>query len=117
FSDLRCAHAKSRRGPRPRSRVGLFLPDQRFHNQLRIVLRRGAKRENYVGQTQREYTKIHHRIRRYNCCTTHFCQSPRLVSREQSRSRSFTISTNSTAAFLASSSSRGRAIFHHRANA
>ena len=43
FPHLRRAHAQSRRGHHACARVGLFLSDQRFHNQLRIVLRCSAQ--------------------------------------------------------------------------
>ena len=32
--------------------VGLFLPDQRFDHELRLVLRRGAQRKNHLGQAR-----------------------------------------------------------------
>ena len=43
FPHLRCADAKSGRGQHACAGMGLFLPDQRFHDELRIVLRRSAQ--------------------------------------------------------------------------
>ena len=43
FSHLRGPHASPGSAPRKRSPVGLFLPDQRFHHQLRLLFRRRAQ--------------------------------------------------------------------------
>jgi len=81
FSDLCCAYVESGRRPRNRAGMGLLLPDQRLHNQLRVVLRRGAKREDYVGETQRRYSEVHHRIGRNDCRAADFRKGSRLVMR------------------------------------
>ena len=44
-------------------RVGLLLPDQRFDDELRLVLGRGAEREDHVGQAVGGHAEVHHRIR------------------------------------------------------
>ena len=43
FPHLRCAHVESGRGQHARARVGVFLPNQRFHHQFRLILRCGAE--------------------------------------------------------------------------
>src|SRR5215208_3341053 len=38
FSNLRCADVESGRGQHARARVGIFLSNQRFHHQFRLIL-------------------------------------------------------------------------------
>ena len=64
LSHLRGAHAAPGPAARERAAVGLLLPDQRLDDQLRIVLGRGAQRENHVGQAGRKDAQVHHRVRR-----------------------------------------------------
>ena len=48
--DLRGAHAASGSAAHRSAAVGLLLPDQRFDHVVRVVLRRGAQREDHVGE-------------------------------------------------------------------
>ena len=50
--------------------VGLFLPDFRLDDQLRLVLGGGAEREDYVGQAGRRHAEIHYRVGRDDCGST-----------------------------------------------
>jgi deoxyhypusine synthase len=67
FSDLRRADATPGSAPHGRAALGLFQPDQRFDDELRQLFRRGAKRENHLGQTRRVHPKIRDRKRCDNC--------------------------------------------------
>jgi hypothetical protein len=60
--------------------VGLFLPNQRLDNELRIILRSGAEREDHVGQAQRRDSEIHHRVGRNDCGAADFRKDSRLVT-------------------------------------
>ena len=37
----------------------LFLSDQRFHDLLRFLFRRGSQRKNYLGQTRYSYSQVY----------------------------------------------------------
>src|SRR4029077_16704271 len=60
--------------------MGLLLPDQRLDHQLRVVLRRGAQREDHLGETQRRDSEIHHRVGRNDCGAADFRKDSRLVT-------------------------------------
>ena len=47
-----------------RSGLGIFLPDLRLDDQLRLVFRRGAERKDHLGQTRSDDAEIHRRIGR-----------------------------------------------------
>ena len=49
-------HQDLQRDERPA--VGLLLPDQRLDDELRLVLRRRAERENHLGQTRRRHAQV-----------------------------------------------------------
>ena len=80
LSDLRRADAASGFAAHQRAALGLLLPDQRFHHELRQLFRRGAERKNHLGQARREDAEIHHRIRRHHCRAADFRPRPRLVN-------------------------------------
>jgi deoxyhypusine synthase len=58
--------ADARAGPADKGRaaVGLLLPDQRLDDQLRLLLGRGAKREDHLGQAVGGHAQVHHRVGR-----------------------------------------------------
>ena len=60
--------------------VGLLLPDQRLHHQLRQLFRRGAQREDHLGQAGRRHAQVHHRKRRHHRGTPGFCLGAGTVS-------------------------------------
>ena len=60
--DLRGAHAAPGSAARQCAAVGLLLPDQRFDDQLWLLLGRGAQREDHLGQAGREDAEVHHRV-------------------------------------------------------
>ena len=79
FPDLRGAHAAPGFAARACAAVGLLLPDFRFDHELRVVLGRGAEREDYVGQTGREDAEVHYRERRKHCGAAGVCVCAGLV--------------------------------------
>src|SRR5690606_30395964 len=42
--------------------LGLLLPDQRFDDELRLLLGRDAEREDHLGQARRRHPEVHHRV-------------------------------------------------------
>ena len=57
-------HQDLQRDGRPA--LGLLLPDQRLDDELRLVLRRRAEREDHLGQARRRHAEVHHRVRRHD---------------------------------------------------
>src|SRR6185436_11749402 len=47
-----------------RPALGLLLPDQRLHHQLRLLLRRRPEREDHLGQARRRHAVARDRVRR-----------------------------------------------------
>jgi deoxyhypusine synthase len=68
-------------GPAPRnSGLGLFLPDQRFDHQLRLLFRRRAQRKNHVGQAGSRHAAFRDRVRRDHCGALDVRNHSRLVT-------------------------------------
>ena len=59
----------------------LLLPDQRFDDELRLVLGRGAEREDHVGQAGGRHAQVHHRVGRDDRRAADLRARPRLVNR------------------------------------
>src|ERR1700724_3533893 len=59
--------------------MGILLPNQRFDYELRLILRRGAERENYLGQITLHDPPICHRIGRHDSRAAYLCEGLRLV--------------------------------------
>ena len=77
--DLRRADDPSGSEARRRAALGLLLPDQRFDDELRLVLGRGAEREDHVGKTRRDDAQVHRRVRRDDLRAAHVRENSGLV--------------------------------------
>ena len=67
-------------------RVGLLLPDQRFDDELRLVLRRRAEREDHLGQAVGRHAEVHHRVRCHDRRAADIRQRARPVTPAQEES-------------------------------
>ncbi len=79
FPDLRGADARAGPADDGHSALGLLLPDQRFHHQLRLLLRCRAEREDHLGQALGGHAEVHHRVGRDHRGAADVCHDPRMV--------------------------------------
>ena len=80
FPHLRGTVDRAGSAPPGCTQVGLFLPDQRFNHELRILFRRGTQREDHLGKAVGGHARVYHRIRCHDRGAVDIRSCPGLVT-------------------------------------